>query len=73
MIPRSLVWAREQSLPGRVFAMCVSCRRMILLISNVLRPSRFLVAAVEGWTLTSAVAMSDAVFLRALPAWPMGM
>ncbi len=73
MIPRSLVWAREHSLSSRVFAVRVSCRRAVLLISGVLWSFRFLVAAMEGRTLASAIAMSDAVSLRVEPAWPMGM
>ena len=52
--------------------MRVLCRRAVLLISRVLWPFRFLVAAMEGRTLASAVAMSDAVSLRVVPAWPMG-
>ena len=73
MMPRSLVWAREQSLSSRVFAVRVSCRRAVLLISDVLWPFRFLVAAMEGRTWANAVVKSDAVSLRVVPAWPMGM
>jgi hypothetical protein len=73
MIPMSLVWAREQSLSSRVYAVRVWCRRTVLLISGVLWPFRFLVVAMEGRTLASAVAMSDAISLRVVPAWPMGM
>ena len=72
-MPRSLVWAREQSLPNMVFTVRVSCRRSVLLISGVLWPFSFLVAVMEERTLASAVAMSDAVSLRVVPAWPMGM
>jgi hypothetical protein len=57
IMPRSLVWAREQSSSSRVFAVRVSCRRAVLLISSVLWNFRFLVAAMEGRTLASAVAM----------------
>ena len=54
-MPRSLVWAIEQSLSNRVFAVRVSCMRAVLLISGVLWSFRFLVAAMEGLTLASAV------------------
>jgi hypothetical protein len=73
MMPRSLVWAREQSLLSRVIAVRVSCRRVVLIISGILWPLRFIVAAMEGRTLASAVAMSDAVSSRVVPTWPMGM
>jgi hypothetical protein len=69
----SLDWARQQSLMSKVCAVRVSCRRAVLLISGLLWPFLFLVAAMEGRTLASAVAMSDAVSLRVIPAWPMGM
>ena len=35
MTPRSLAWVREQNLPARAFAVHVSCRRAVLLISGV--------------------------------------
>ena len=73
IMPRSLVCAREKSLSSRVFAVHVTCRRAVLLVAGVLWPFRFLVVAMEGRTLASAVAMSDAVSLRGLPAGPMGM
>jgi hypothetical protein len=73
MMPRSLVWAREQNLSSRAFAVRVSCRRAVLLISGVLCPFCFLVAAMEGRTWANAAAMSIAVSLRVVPAWPMGM
>ena len=73
MMPRSHVWAREQSLSSRVFAVRVSCRRVVLLVSGVLWLFHFLVAAVEGHALASAVEMSDAASLRVVPAWPMEM
>ena len=50
MMPRNLVWAREQSLSSRVFAVYVSCKMAVLLISAVLWSFRFLVAAMEGRT-----------------------
>jgi len=73
MMPRSLVWAKEQSLSSRASAVRVSCRRAVLLISGVVWPFCFLVAAMEGRTWAIAVAMSVAVSLRVVPAWPMGM
>ncbi len=73
MMPRSFVWAREQSLSSRVFALHVSYRRAVLLFSGVLWPFCFLVAVIEGRTLASEVATADAVSLRVVPAWPMGM
>ena len=73
MIPRSLDWAREQNLLSKAFAVRVPCRRAVLLISGVLCPFCFLMAAMEGRTCDSAVAMSVAVSLRVVPAWPMGM
>ena len=73
MIPRSLDWVREQNLSSKAFAVRVSCRRVVLLISGVLCPSSFLMVAMEGRTCDSAVAMSVAVSLRVVPAWPMGM
>jgi hypothetical protein len=38
MMPRSLVWAREQNLSSMAFAVRVSCRRAVLLISGLLCP-----------------------------------
>jgi len=72
-MPKSLVWAREHSLSSRIFTVRVSCRRAVLLISGVLMPFRFLLAAIEERTLANAVAMSDAVSLRVVPALPMEM
>jgi hypothetical protein len=68
---KSLYWARKQSLSSRFFTLRVSCRRAVLLISSILWPFRFFVAAMEGRTLASVVAMSDEVSMRAVPAWPM--
>ena len=68
MMSRSLVWARAQNLSSSAFAVRVSCRRAVLLISGVLCPFCFLMAAMEGRTWTSAVAMSVAVSLRVVPA-----
>ena len=68
MMPRSLVWARVQNLSSSAFAVRVSCRRAVLLISGVLCPFCFLMAAIEGRTCDSAVAMSVAVSLRVVPA-----
>jgi hypothetical protein len=48
MMPRSLFWAREQSVSSRVFVVRVSCVRMVLLISGVLLSFHFLVAAMDG-------------------------
>jgi hypothetical protein len=73
MMPRSLVWARAQNLSSSAFAVRVSCRRAVFLISGVLCPFCFLVAAMEGRTWANAVAMSVAVSLRVVPALPMGM
>ncbi len=73
MMPKSLVWARVQSLSRRVFAVRVSSRRAVLLISGVLWLFRFLLAAIDGRTLANAVAMLAAVSLRVVPAWPMWM
>ena len=73
MMPRSLVWARVHNLSSSAFAVRVSCRRAVLLISGALCPFCFLMAAMEGRTCDSAVAMSVAVSLRVVPAWPMGM
>ena len=72
-MPMSLFWAREQSLWSRVFAVRVSGSRAILLISAVLWPFCFLVVVMEGRPFASAIAMSDAVLLRAVLAWLMGM
>ena len=72
-MPKSLVWAREQSFFSRVFAVRVPYRIAVLLISGVLWSFRFLMVAMEGRTLASAVAMLEAVSLRVMPAWPMGM
>jgi len=72
-MPRSLVWAREQNLSSRDFAVRVSCRRAVLLLSGILCPFCFLVAATEGQTWASVVAMSVAVSLRVVPAWQIGM
>ena len=44
-----------------------------MLVSGVLRPFRFLVAMMTGRALASAVAMPDAVSLRVVPAWLLGM
>ena len=73
MMPRSLVWARVHNLSRSALAVRVSWRRAVLLIPGVLCPFCFLVAAMEGRTWASAVAMSVAVSLRVVPAWPMGM
>ena len=73
MMPRSLVWAREQNLSSSAFAVHVSCRRAVLLIYGVMCPFCFLVAAMKGRTWASAVAMSVAVSLRVVSVWPIGI
>jgi hypothetical protein len=55
------------------FDVRLPCRGAVLLISSVLWLFRFLVPAMEGRALANAIAMSEAVSLRVVPAWPMGM
>ncbi len=47
MMPRSHKWAREQNLSSRAFAVRMPCKRAVLLISGVMCPFYFLVAAME--------------------------
>ena len=73
MMPISLVCASEQSLLRRVFAILLSWRRAVELVSGVLCPLCLRWAAMEGRTLARADAKSFAVSMRVVPAWPMGM
>ena len=67
-MPRRRVWARAQSLSIRVFATCLSWMTDVLLGSCVFDILDFPLASDEGRTLAKAVAVSDAVSLRVVPA-----
>ncbi len=73
MMPSNLVCASEQSLLRRVFAILLSRRRAVELVSGVLCPLRLRWAAMEGRTLARAGVKSFAVSMRVVLAWPMGM
>ena len=68
IMPRRRVWAREQNLSRRVFATCLSWMTGVLLSPYVFGVLYFPLTSEEGRTLARAVAMSDAVSLRVVPA-----
>ncbi len=73
MMPSSLVCASEQSLSRRVFAILLSWRRAVELVSGVLCPLHLRWVAMKGLTLARANAKSFAVSMRMVHAWLMGM
>jgi hypothetical protein len=73
LMPKSLVCAKEQSLLRRVFAILLSWKRAVELVSGVLCPFRLRSWAMEGRTFARADAKSFTVSMRVVPAWPMGM
>jgi len=68
IMPRIPVCAREQSLLRRVFAILMSRRGAIELVSGVLCPFRLRSEAMEGRTLARADAKSFARSMRVVPA-----
>ncbi len=72
-MPRRRAWAKEQNFSRRAFATCLSWISGVLLGSCVLVLLNAQLASEKGRALATAIAMSDAVLLRVVPAWPMGM
>ncbi len=68
MMPMNLVFAREQSFLRRVFAILLSWRRAVDLVSGVLCSFRLRSEPMEGRTLARADAKSFAVSMRVVPA-----
>ena len=68
MMPKTLVFAKEQSLLRRVFAILLSWMRAVELVSGVLCPFRLRSEAMEGRTLARADAKSFAVMMKVVPA-----
>jgi hypothetical protein len=64
----SLICAKEQSLLRRVFAILVSWRRAVELVSGVLWSFLLQSEAMEGRTLARAAAKSFTVSMRVVPA-----
>ena len=68
MMSKSLVCAKEQSELRRVFAILLSCRRAVELVSGVLCPFRLRSETMEGRALERTDAKSFAVSMRVVPA-----
>ncbi len=74
MMPKSLVYAKKQSLLRKVFAILWSWRRAAELVSGVLCSFRLRSEAMEGRrNLARADAKSFTVSMRVVPVWPMRM